>query len=176
MTIINSKIKSGYSITAKSVMLIDEKGTPLGVIDRDEAIDLAESKGLSLVEVSSKGDEVVCKIMDLGKHKYMMQKKNQQIRKNQKVILIKTLKIRPAIGKGDLDIKIKQIGQFIDEGNKVKIIMMLRGRENIHVDLAKATMQKLRDTIIEQCAAVLDQDVKHEGRNVTMLLSAQVKK
>ena len=151
--------------------MIGAKGESLGVLPLQEALKVAEGEGLSLVEVSSRSDPVVCKIMDLGKYKYQMQKKNHQIRKNQKIVLLKTIKIRPGIASGDLAIKKKRIEDFMKEGHKVRVIMMLRGRENMHNEIGQELMRNLSTDVIESCGATLEQEVKLEGRNITMTIA-----
>ena len=110
-------------IRVKEVRLIDENGENRGVISIREALQLAVDAGLDLIEISPQAVPPVCKILDFGKYKYEMQKRKAEAKKNQKVIEIKELKLRPMIDTHDYEVKIKQAKKFLGEGNKVKFTM-----------------------------------------------------
>lgn len=116
-------------IRVKEVRLIDENGENRGVISIREALQLAVDAGLDLIEISPQAVPPVCKILDFGKYKYEMQKRKAEAKKNQKVIEIKELKLRPMIDTHDYEVKIKQAKKFLGEGNKVKFTMRFKGRE-----------------------------------------------
>ena len=109
--------------------LIDEDGTQLGILSISEAIELASNKGMDVVEVSPNTEPPVCRILDYGKFLFEQKKKTQGAKKKQKVFQVKEIKFRPLIEKGDYDVKVNKIREFLDQGNKVKISLRYRGRE-----------------------------------------------
>lgn len=127
---------------------------------------IAEEQGLDLVEVASAAKPPVCRIMDYGKYRYQMSKKQSS---KHKTVEVKEIKIRPQINKHDLDFKIRNIKRFLEEGNKVKITMIFRGREIVHSSLSK----KVFDVIFEQLPenANIEQRARMEGRHMIMILS-----
>ncbi len=137
MFLINEQIK------AKEVRVIDEKSQMLGVMPTQKAIETAIEAGLDLVEVSPNTNPPVCKITNFGKMRYELQKKAADAKKKQKVVETKEIKMSINIGKGDFDTKIKQICKFVENGDKVKASVRMRGREITHLDLAKEMMQSI---------------------------------
>ena len=134
-------------IRAKEVRVIDHEGTMLGVMTRDDAIKAASDAGLDLIEVSPNAEPPVCKISNFGKMRYEIQKKASDAKKKQKVVETKEIKMSINIGKNDFDVKVKQIAKFIENGDKVKASVRMKGREITHLDLAKELMANiLRDT------------------------------
>ena len=121
-----------YQIKAQKVRLIDEDGKHLGIFDLDEALKIAKEKGLDLVEISPKDNPVVVKIMDFGKFLYEEKKKEK---KKKQVIKVVRLSVR--VKQHDLENKRNQILKFLNQGKKVKVEMVLKGREKMHFDLAK---------------------------------------
>lgn len=123
----------------------------IGVVKRSEALRLAKEEGLDLVEVSPNAEPPVCKIIDYGKYKFSLQKKKAEAKKKQKVIEVKEIQLRPMIGKNDLEIKVKAINRFIDDENKVKIVMRFRGREMAHQEIGmrilKGIQEKFEDLV-----------------------------
>jgi translation initiation factor IF-3 len=113
------------------VQLITHEGQNVGVVTRDEALQLADAVGLDLVLLNDTGDTPICKIMDHGKVLYERKKKHSEAKKKQKVIQIKEVKLRPKIGEHDYETKIKQAVQFLEDGKRVKITLVFRGRENV---------------------------------------------
>ncbi len=130
-------------IKAKEVRLIDEQGQMLGVVPIAKALALASEASLDLVEVSPNNNPPVCKIANFGKMRYEMQKKAADAKKKQKVVETKEVKMSINIGKGDFDTKIKQVLKFIENGDKVKVSVRMRGREITHLDLAKEMMKDI---------------------------------
>ena len=130
---------------------------------------MANDSGLDLIEISPNVDPPVCKIGDYGKYKYDLQKKQAEMRKKQKVVEIKEIKIRPVIEENDYLVKLKNAIRFINEGNKVKVTMRFRGREMAHVDIG----QKILDRFCADLEEIAKQDSrpKLEGRQITMVLS-----
>jgi translation initiation factor IF-3 len=130
---------------------------------------LARERGLDLVEVSPNANPPVCRIMDFGKYKYQMQKKMHEAKKKQKTIEVKTVKIRPRTDEHDMQVRIKQVKKFLEKGNKVKAIVMFRGREQAHVDLGEAQLLKIYDAVKD--IAEMERKPKKEGRDMIMILA-----
>jgi translation initiation factor IF-3 len=166
---IKDSINVNERVKAREVRLIDDEGKQLGIIPTSEALKVAKERGLDLVEVSPKTVPPVCKIMDYGKFKYQIAKKAQEAKKKQAVIQIKEMKLGLKIEEHDLSFKIKHIKGFLDEGSKVKIIIMFKGREVLHVDMG----EKLAQRIIESVRDVgeLEQKPKFDGRNIVMVFA-----
>lgn len=135
---------------------------------------MAEDLGLDLVEVADKADPPVCKIMDYGKHKYELAQKAKESKRKTKQTQVKEMKYRPKIGIGDFETKTKKVEGFLEEGNKVKVTVMFRGREVTHPELGR----KILDDIIERVEhfAQVETMPTREGRNMTMVLAPLGKK
>ncbi len=140
----------------------------VGIVSISEALIAASKNGLDLVEISPNVDPPVCKILDFGKFKYETKKKLQGGKKKQKTISLKEMKFRPNIGSGDLDIKIRNIIKFLDDGDKVKVSMMFRGREIVHNQLGHAVFRKIIDTAGEK--AKIEYEPKLEGKQMIMIM------
>lgn len=149
--------------------LIANNGDNLGVVDRDTAIRKAEEAGFDLVEISPGAAPPVCKILDLGKYKYELQKKEAEAKKKQKVIEVKELKVRPTIGDHDYGVKMRAMKRFIAEGDKVKITLRYRGREMMHQELGAALLERIRKENEEMTK--VEQEPRMEGRQVVMVFA-----
>ena len=158
-------------IRVKEVRLIDENGENRGVISIREALQLAVDAGLDLIEISPQAVPPVCKILDFGKYKYEMQKRKAEAKKNQKVIEIKELKLRPMIDTHDYEVKIKQAKKFLGEGNKVKFTMRFKGREMNTSNLGQDVLHRILDDL--EGLYKLDSEPKMEGRQMLMLISPE---
>lgn len=156
-------------IRARTVRLLDENGEMVGVVGLYEALRMADEAELDLVEVSPNAEPPVCKIIDAGKYKYELQKKANEARKKQKVIEIKEIKLRPVIGEHDYQIKMKQVREFLSEGDKVKFTLRFRGREMAHQEIGYQLMQKVQAEIAE--IAKIEQHPKLEGKQMVMMVS-----
>ena len=156
-------------ITVPKVRVIDENGENLGVMLTAEAIELAGSVGLDLVEVSPNADPPVCKFLDVGKYKYEAQKKANLARKSQKTQEIKEIKMRPNIDDHDYGVKMRKIHEFIEEGDKVKVTLRFRGRELAHGQLGMQLLQRVQGDVAE--IAKVEQHPRMEGRPMLMVLS-----
>jgi translation initiation factor IF-3 len=143
------EVRINHDITNEELRVIDKAGEMIGVIKRSEALRLAKEEGLDLVEVSPNAVPPVCKIIDYGKYKFSLQKKKAEAKKKQKVIEVKEIQLRPMIGKNDLDIKVKAIGRFIDDENKVKIVMRFRGREMAHQEIGMRILKGIQEKFEE---------------------------
>jgi translation initiation factor IF-3 len=149
--------------------LVDQNGAMVGVVTKSEALVMAATAGLDLVEVAAAADPPVCKILDYGKFKYEEQKKKNEARKKQKVIEVKEIKLRPGIDDHDYLVKMRSMVKFIEEGDKVKVTMRFRGRELAHQDLGMNVLMRVRDDLEE--TAKVEQMPRMEGRQMTMVLS-----
>lgn len=161
--------RSNREIRVPRVQLIDEEGQNLGSMPTDQALKLAEEAGLDLVEISPNAEPPVCKILDLGKLKYATQKKAAEARKKQKIVEVKEIKMRPNIDTHDYDVKMKAMGRFFEDGDKVKVTLKFRGREMAHQELGmKLLLQVKEDT---QAIAKVEAEPKLEGRQMMMVLA-----
>jgi len=156
-------------ITARELRVIGPEGEQLGILEKHNAIAAAEDIGLDLVEVAPTADPPVCRIMDYGKYKYEQSKKAQLAKKNQKIILIKEVKIRPKTDMHDLETKAKHARRFLEEGNKLKITVRFRGREIVHIDRGKMVLERLM--LMLEDITVVESPAKMEGRNMVMILA-----
>jgi len=143
----------------------------LGVCPIDDALNKAAEFGLDLVEISPNADPPVCKILDYGKYKYLQQKKANEARKKQKVIEVKEIKIRPTIEEHDYQVKYKNARRFLEDGNKVKVTLRLRGREMAHRDIAMEVLTRMKEELAD--ISKVDLEPKMEGRQVIMVLSSE---
>ncbi|MBJ7251746.1 MAG: translation initiation factor IF-3 [Acetobacteraceae bacterium] len=156
-------------IRVPQVRLIDDAGEMLGVMSAREALIRAYDLGLDLVEISPNAVPPVCKILDYGKYKYEQQKKANEARKKQKVVEIKEIKVRPNIDDHDYDVKMKQMKNFIGEGDKVKVTLRFRGREMAHQELGVKVLERIRSDLNE--LVKVEQMPKLENRQMVMVVS-----
>lgn len=168
------KYRINRAITAQTVRLIDQNGDPVGIVNIREAMTLAREAGLDLVEIAAQATPPVCKIIDYGKLKYELQKKKSEAKKKQKVIEVKIVKLTPAIGDHDYNVKLNSIKRFIADGNKVKIMLRFRGRELSHKDVGEKLLQRLLTDVTE--IAKCDGSPQLEGRQMMMTLAPVVQK
>ena len=152
-------------------MLIGVGGEQLGVVPTSDALERAEESGLDLMEVAPNVDPPVCKILNYGKLKYEEKKKLQISNKKQHVIKIKEIRFRPRIGEHDLMTKLNMGRKFLNEGFKLKVTMMFRGRELSRVDLGKDVMSKVLEELAD--VAVVEKDNPLEGRRMSVILSGK---
>ncbi len=152
--------------------LIDENGEQKGVMKTFDAIHLAEEAGLDLVEVSPNANPPVCKILDFGKYRYEMEKKQRDAKKNQTVIKVKEIRMQPKIDRHDLETKSKFISEFLNEGNKVKVSIRFRGRELAHPELGKEVLDRILAILTENGVQYnLDKGAFMEGKMMSMFVS-----
>ena len=156
-------------IDVPMVRLIDADGEQKGVVPVRDAIQMAYSAGLDLVEIAPQAEPPVCKILDFGKYKYELQKRRNEARKKQKVIEVKEIKMRPGIDDNDYNIKMRKVREFLDEGDKVKVTMRFRGREMAHQHLAMDILEKVKTEIGD--IAKVEQMPKLEGRQMIMVMA-----
>lgn len=156
-------------IRISPVRVIGPDGAQLGVLPVDEALGMAQEKGLDLVEVAPTARPPVVKIMDYGKYKFEEAKAARAARKKQHVIHLKEVKFRPGIDDHDFEFKTRHAREFLQEGNKVKVTMMYRGRQLAHVDLGKAVLDRVAAAVAD--VGKIEMEAKLEGRNMTMVLA-----
>jgi translation initiation factor IF-3 len=152
-----------------SVQLIDEEGQNLGVVAFFDALDRAADAGLDLVEIAPNSQPPVCKILDYGRYKYESQKKAAETRKNQKIVEIKEVKVRPNIDDHDYETKMKQSRKFLEEGDKVKVTLRFRGREMAHQDLGLQLLDRVRAELGE--LSKVESEPRLEGKQMVMVLA-----
>lgn len=155
-----------HAIRAQELRVIDENGNQLGVIRKSEALAAAERAGLDLVEVSPGANPPVAKIIDWGKYNYQKTKQLQQQKKQQKSVDIKQIRLGMRIGDHDLEIKLNKARKFLEAGNKVKIMLLYRGRENAHKELGFVLFDRITENLSD--VAVIDQQAQLSGRNLTI--------
>ena len=162
-TIMNDKIR------ARELRVLGDDGEQFGIISRDEALKIAEDKGLDLVLMSPDAKPPVAKVMDYGKHKYQLEKKKKEARKNQKIIDVKEVKFSCKIAENDIAYKVKHAREFLEKGKHVKLRVFLRGREMANpewgVDVLNRVWPMLQDL------GNLEQDAKRDGRYVNMYVT-----
>jgi translation initiation factor IF-3 len=155
------------------VRLVDPDGRQLGIKPLPEALHIAREADLDLVEVAPMANPPVCKILDYGKWKYEAAQRDKESRRKASNVQIKEMKYRPKIGGGDFDTKTRKVAHFLDQGHKVKITIMFRGREMAHPELGK----RILDQIAEQLTpgAKVEAAPKLDGRNMVMVLAPDKK-
>ena len=160
--------KANERIKALDVQVIGSEGNNLGVMQLKQAIQLAKDEGLDLIEISPKANPPVCKIMDMGKYKYDLQKKANQAKKKQKIVSLKEIKLRPGTEIHDYNFKIKNAKKFIAKGDKVKFTVKFKGREMQHVELGKNLMNRIIDDTKD--IGKVETHPKFEGRQMIMII------
>lgn len=161
-------------IRVPRVLLIDEQGTRLGEFMTDDAMRLAQERGLDLVEVAPDARPPVCRIVDYGRLKYEKKKREAVARKNQVQVVTKEVKLRPKTDDHDLEFKLKHAKRFLEEGNKVKITVRFRGREMAHREIGVAHCLEIAETLKDLCT--IEAQPKMEGRQMFMILAPTKKK
>ncbi|SNB45351.1 bacterial translation initiation factor 3 (bIF-3) [Geobacter sp. DSM 9736] len=157
------------AIRAREVRVIGADSEQLGILPIGEALSLAESQQLDLVEVSPTAVPPVCRIMDFGKYKYQQSKKLQEAKKKQVQVQLKEVKLRPKTDEHDLQFKIKHVRRFLEEGNKAKITLVFRGREITHMNLGQKALDRFTEEL--QDIAVVEVKPKMEGRSMFMIVA-----
>lgn len=149
--------------------VIGADGAQLGVLEVDVALKMADEAGLDLVEVAAAARPPVVRIMDYGKYKFEMAKQQRQAKKKQHVIQLKEVKYRPGIEKHDFDTKTNKARGFIEDGNKVKVTLMFRGRQIAHPELGMAVVERVAQALAD--VAKVETAAKLEGKSLTMILT-----
>ena len=156
-------------IRDREVRVISEAGEQLGIMSAREAMKLAEEAQLDLVKVAPKAQPPVCKIIDYGKYKYELARKEKEARKKQKTVEVKEVRLSPNIDTNDLNTKVNNAKKFLTKGNKVKVTLRFRGREMAHVQQSKHILDDVAQMLAD--VAVVEKPAKLEGRNMSMVLT-----
>ena len=162
---INEQIRDG------SIRVVAEDGEQLGVMSSREAMSIADEKGLDLVKVSPNAKPPVCKIMDYGKFRFEQSKKLKEAKKNQKIVVLKEMRLSATIDTHDLEVKAKTVNKFLKAGDKVKISIRFKGRQMAHTEKGLQAMDKFYAMVQEN--AVIEKHAKLEGRNMFMILASK---
>ena len=156
-------------IRDREIRLIGENGEQLGIMSAREAMKIALEAELDLVKIAPTAKPPVCKIIDYGKYRYEMARKEKEAKKKQKIIEIKEVRLSPNIDSNDLNTKISAARKFIQKGNKVKVTLRFRGREMAHMNASRHILDDFAKELGD--IAVVDKGAKVEGRSITMFLT-----
>jgi translation initiation factor IF-3 len=156
-------------IRISPVRVIGADGSQLGILEVDAALRMAEEAGLDLVEVAATARPPVVRIMDYGKYKFEMAKQARQAKKKQHIILLKEVKYRPGIEDHDFETKTRHARRFLEEGNKVKVTLMFRGRQIAHPELGRAVVERVATALAD--ISKIETDARLEGKALTMILT-----
>ncbi len=168
-TITERRARVNEQIRISPIRLIDDEGEQVGIVSLDDARERAADKGLDLVEVAPEARPPVCKLMDYGKFKYEAARAARDARKKQHTIQVKEVKFRPGIEDHDYDFKLRHAKRFIDEGNKVKLTMMFRGRQVTHPELGLEVLNRVVAELGE--LVKVESKPSFEGRTMSMVLA-----
>jgi len=163
------RVRVNRQIRISPLRVIAPDGSQLGILDLESALAQAEAQGLDLVEVAPTARPPVVRIMDYGKFKFEQAKMARQAKKKQHVIHLKEVKYRPGIDDHDFDTKTRHARRFLEEGNKVKVTMMFRGRQVAHPELGKEVLDRVSDELSD--IGKIEADARLEGKNMTMILA-----
>jgi len=166
---IEKHLRINQGIRVPQVRVIDFEGKQLGILPIAEALAEAGKVGMDLVEVAPNSNPPVCRIMDYGKFRYQQSKKLQVARKSAAAVQIKEMRLRPKIDEHDREIKIRKVKEFLEEGDKVKISMIFRGREIAYTSIGLKIMESIREEL--ESIATVEQHPKIEGRSMVMVVS-----
>ncbi len=164
--------KINGEIRHETVRLIDSEGEMLGVVTSREALEKAIQASLDLVEISPNADPPVCKIMDYGKFKYQTQKKKAEAKKNQKIVTVKEVKVRPYIEENDYQVKKRNVERFLADGDKVKISMRFRGREMSRKEIGTRIFNRFKEEFSEDIK--IEREPRMEGMQMIMIIAPKI--
>ena len=178
MNISSKENQINEEIREKEVRVIDTDGSQLGIMPTSQALNIAAEKKLDLVNIAPSAKPPVCKILDYGKYRYELQKKEKEARKKQKVVELKEIRLSPNIDSNDLNTKMSAAKKFLSKGDKVKITLRFRGREMAHMNASREKgYASVGQQVMEQFAqdisevGVVEKKPQLEGRNMTMVLA-----
>jgi len=158
-------IRVNQQIRAREVRLVDADGGQLGVVSLQAALKVADERGLDLMEVAANVTPPVCKILDFGKYRYQISKKQTQ----KKTVGVKEVKVRPQITENDLGLKVRNMRRFLDEGHKAKVTMFFKGREIVRPELGMKVFDKIKQTLTGKFT--VEQSPRFEGNHITMVVA-----
>ncbi|MBQ8726544.1 MAG: translation initiation factor IF-3 [Clostridia bacterium] len=168
-TISKDQVQINEEIKDREVRLIGADGEQLGIVSAQEALRIADENNLDLVKIAANANPPVCKIMDYGKYKFEQLKKQKEAKKNQKTVELKEIWLSMTIDIGDLKVKANQCQKFLASGNKVKVSIKMRGRQNAHSSLGVDVMNRFFELV--GTVAVMEKRPLFEGRNILMILA-----
>ena len=160
--------KANNRINSPEVQVIASNGENLGIINTNEAISMAKEEGLDLIEIAPNAKPPVCKIIDMGKYKYDIQKKTNKAKKRQKKIELKEIKLRPVTEAHDYNFKLKHAQKFLSKGDKVKFTIRFKGRELQHSHLGQDLMSKIKEDI--KLVGKVEMNPKFDGKQMIMVI------
>lgn len=164
----NEKIIRNEEIPFPELRVVDTDGKLVGTMTKLDAINYARSKGLDLILVAPNAQPPVAKVLDYGKYKYELSKKEQKAKKHQKVIEVKEMKFRPVINEHDYQTKLKHVRRFLEDGNKVKVTVMFRGREMAFLEKGRDILLRIATDVSD--LGTIEKEAKVEGRDMIMVL------
>ena len=167
-------VRVNERIRIREVRLIDEDGKQIGVIPTRDALETARERGLDLVEVQPNAVPPVCRLMDYGRFRYEESRKERESRKRAKTVALKEIRMKPKIGEHDVETKARNARRFLNAGDRVKISVRFRGRENLHQEIGRDLLLKMIDNLSD--VAIIDQQPRSEGQDMSILLSPKVEK
>lgn len=162
-------VRTNRMIRVPQVRVIDNDGNQMGVMATRDALAAAESSGLDLVEVAPTANPPVCRIMDYGKYKYQMSKKAKEAKKKATVISVKEMKLRGKTEEHDFQFKLRNIKRFLEDGDKVKIMIIFKGREITHTELGMGMLKRVAEELKDM--ATIEAQPKLEGRSMSMVVA-----
>ncbi|MCH8286609.1 translation initiation factor IF-3 [candidate division KSB1 bacterium] len=163
------RTRANKEIRVPQVRLIDQDGNQVGIIDTKDALEQAVEVGLDLVEVSPNATPPVCKILEYGKYKYEISKKEKEGRKKQHTINVKEIRLRPKIDKHDLETKARHARKFLEHGDRVKVCLQFRGREMMYINQGRTVMENFQEGLDD--IAKIESPLSKEGRTLVIVLS-----
>jgi translation initiation factor IF-3 len=172
--IISKDNQINEEIRDRELRVIDSDGTQLGIMSLDEALNLASEKKLDLVNIAPTAKPPVCKILDYGKYRYELQKKEKEAKKKQKITQVKEIRLSTFIEEHDLAVKANNAARFLKEGDKVKVSLRFKGREKDYVSKGQAVMVKFVEHVSE--SGVVEKKPEFEGRSLIMILAPKTDK
>lgn len=167
---IGLQFRSNEAIRVDEVRVVDEEGQPLGVMPTKKAIAMAHERELDLVEVAPKAEPPVCRIIDYGQFKYQKEKEHQAKKSHARKVEVKGIRLSVKMGEHDQEIRLKKAKDFLEDGHKVKIEIILRGREKAHGDIPKERIEDFIAKLQESFELFIDQPVKRQAGNVSAIV------
>ncbi len=162
------ELQINEEIREKEVRLIDVDGTQLGIVPIKKALEIANERRLDLVNVAPTANPPVCRILDYGKYKYELTKKEKEAKKNQKVINVKEIRLTPNIEEHDLQVKANRAIEFLKDGDKVKVSVRFKGREMGHTEMGEEVLKDFLNLVDDY--GKVEKEAKMEGRNLVVIL------
>ncbi|KAB3529817.1 translation initiation factor IF-3 [Alkaliphilus serpentinus] len=164
-----NELQINEDIRDREVRVIDAEGEQLGIMSGKEAYALAVSKSLDLVKIAPQAKPPVCRIMDYGKYKYELAKKEKEAKKKQKIVSVKEVRLSPNIEEHDLNVKANQALKFLKSGDKVKVTLRFRGRELSNTSMGQKVIAEFASLLTEVCT--IEKEAKLEGKQMIMILA-----